>query len=44
MKTLLKLLVVGLIAKWVVDRFRSRTTTEGSITTPTPTPTTTTAG
>jgi hypothetical protein len=34
MKTLLKLLVVGLIAKWLVDRFRGRTAAEQTVTTP----------
>jgi hypothetical protein len=28
MKTLLKLLIVGFIAKWLVDRFRGRTRAE----------------
>jgi hypothetical protein len=34
MKTLLKLLIVGFIAKWLVDRFRGRTTAEQSVATP----------
>jgi hypothetical protein len=40
MKTLLKLLIVGFIAKWLVDRFRGRTTEEQAVTAP---PTTTPA-
>jgi hypothetical protein len=40
MKTLVKLLVVGFIAKWLVDRFRGRTTAEQTATVP---PTTTPA-
>lgn len=40
MRTLLKLLVVGLIAKWLMDRFRGRTAAEQTATTP---PTTTPA-
>jgi hypothetical protein len=40
MKTLLKLLIVGFIAKWLVDRFRGRATAEQAVTVP---PTTTPA-
>jgi hypothetical protein len=39
MKTLLKLLIVGFIAKWLVDRFRGRATAEQATVTPqAPTP------
>jgi hypothetical protein len=34
MKTLLKLLIVGFIAKWLMDRFRGRTTADQTVTTP----------
>jgi hypothetical protein len=34
MKTLLKLLIVGFIAKWLVDRFRGRTTAQQTAVTP----------
>jgi hypothetical protein len=34
MKTLLKLLIVGFIAKWLMDRFRGRTAAEQAVATP----------